>query len=156
MTKISRYLAILVLLLGAVGVVIGSAFISQGIVKQDLIRTEMQEEKVTYLLSPEEVAKGNVIDTEEEAQMVADKVKEDRHKIAATYNDLLQGGKYDPTNPKHLSYSQAINLENYLYLGVLAYGLTTVVLVSGIFMIVTGIALGGIGVVLLGLRAKRA
>jgi hypothetical protein len=145
-----------VLLLGAVGVVIGSAFISQGIVKQDLIRTEMQEEKVTYLLSPEEVAKGNVIDTEEEAQMVADKVKEDRHKIAATYNDLLQGGKYDPTNPKHLSYSQAINLENYLYLGVLAYGLTTVVLVSGIFMIVTGIALGGIGVVLLGLRAKRA
>jgi len=155
MTKISRYLAILVLVLGVVGVVMGSAFIYQSIAKQNLIRTQMREEKVTYLLPPEEVAKGNVIDTAEEAQMVADTIKGHRHQIAQTYDELLQGGKYDPTNPKHLTYTQAINLENYLYMGVLALGLTQVVLGSGIFMIVTGIALGGIGVVLFGLTRRK-
>jgi len=111
----------------------------------------MRAEKVTYLLPEEEVEKGNVIDTAEEAQKVADTVKEHRHQIAPTYNDLLKGGKYDPTNPQHLTYSQAINLENYLYLGVLALGLTQVALGSGIFMTVTGVALGATGVALLGL-----
>jgi len=155
MGRIGQYLAILVLVLGIIAFVMGAAFIYQGIAKQDLIRTQMRAEKVTYLLPEEEVAKGNVIDTAEEAQMVADTVKEHRHQIAPTYNDLLQGGKYDPTNPKHLTYSQAINLENYLYLGVLAYGLTTVVLASGAFMIVTGFALGTTGLVLLGLTKGR-
>ena len=149
MGRIGRYLAMLVLVLGIIAFVMGAAFIYQGIAKQDLIRTQMQAEKVTYLLPGEEVEKGNVIDTAKEAQMVADTVKEHRHQIASTYNDLLAGGQYDPTNPKHLTYSQAINLENYLYLGVLAYGLTTVVLASGAFMIVTGFALGTTGMVLL-------
>ena len=149
MGRIGRYLAVVVLVLGIIAFVMGAAFIYQGIAKQDLIRTQMQAEKVTYLLPGEEVEKGNVIDTAKEAQMVADTVKEHRHQIASTYNDLLAGGKYDPTNPKHLTYSQAINLENYLYLGVLAYGVTQVVLASGAFMIVTGIALGTTGGVLL-------
>jgi len=155
MGRISRYLAILVLALGVVGIVLGSVFIYQGISKTNMVQAAMREEKVTYLLPEEEIEKGNVIDTAKEAQMVADTVKEHRHQIAPTYNDLLQGGKYDPTNPKHLTYSQAINLENYLYLGVLAYGLTTVVLASGAFMIVTGFALGTTGLVLLGLTKGR-
>jgi len=155
MGRIGRYLAVVVLVLGIIAFVMGAAFIYQGIAKQDLIRTQMQAEKVTYLLPGEEVEKDNVIDTAKEAQMVADTVKEHRHQIASTYNDLLAGGQYDPTNPKHLTYSQAINLENYLYLGVLAYGLTTVVLASGAFMIVTGFALGTTGMVLLGLTRGR-
>jgi len=155
MGRIGRYLAVVVLVLGIIAFVMGAAFIYQGIAKQDLIRTQMQAEKVTYLLPGEEVEKGNVIDTAKEAQMVADTVKEHRHQIASTYNDLLAGGQYDPTNPKHLTYSQAINLENYLYLGVLAYGLTTVVLASGAFMIVTGFALGTTGMVLLGVTRGR-
>jgi hypothetical protein len=149
MKRISQYLAVAVLLLGVLGVVIGSVFIYQGVAKANMVTTAMKEEKVTYGLPEEEVAKGNVIDTVEEAQKIADTVKEHRHSIAPTYDALLAGGKYDPTNPKHLTYSQAINLENYLYLGVLALGLTTVVLGSGVFMIVTGLALGATGVVLL-------
>ena len=155
MERMGRYLSILVLVLGAIAFIIGAAFIYQGIAKQDLIRTQMQVEKVTYLLPEEEIQKGNVIDTAEEAQMVANTVKEHRHQIAPTYDDLLQGGRYDPTNPKHLTYSQAINLENYLYLGALAFGLSTVVLASGAFMIVTGVALGITGMVLLGLTRGR-
>jgi hypothetical protein len=68
----------------------------------------------------------------------------------------LAGGRYDPTNPAHLSYAQAINMENYLYLGVLAFGLTDVVLGSGVVMILTGVALGGIGVALRGLLKEKS
>ena len=155
MVRMSRYLAIVILLLGVVGILLGSMFIYQGIAKDNMVRAAMREEKVTYLLPPEEVAKGNVIDTADEAQMVANQVREHRHQIAPTYNDLLGDGRYDPTNLTHLTYSQAINLENYLYLGVLALGVTQIVLASGAFMIVTGIALGTTGMVLLGLTRGR-
>ena len=141
MTALVRHLWILVLVLGVVALAMGAVFVYQGMAKDNLIRETMRAEKVTYLLPPEEVAKGNVIDTAEEAQVVADTVKEHRHAIAPTYNDLLAGGKYDPTNPRHLTYSQAINLENYLYLGVLALGVTQIAIASGVFMVVTGLAL---------------
>ncbi len=109
----------------------------------------MQEEKVTFGI-PEAAAKaGDVIDTPEEAQAAADTIREHRHSIAPTYQDLLGGGKYDPTNPKHLTYSQAINMENYLYLSVLGFGVTTALAGVGAFMLLVGIAFGATGVVLL-------
>jgi len=147
--RTSRYLAVAVLLLGMVGVVLGIVFIAQGVAKTNMLREETRAEQVTYLLPDEEVAKGNVVDTAEEAEKVADTVREHRHQIAPTYEDLLAGGRFDPTNPQHLSYAQAMNMENYLYLAVAGFGLTNVVIASGVFMIVAGIALGGTGVVLL-------
>jgi len=54
-----------------------------------------------------------------------------------------------------LSYAQALNLENYLYLAVLGFGVTDIVLASGVFMIIMGIALGATGVTLFAL-ARRA
>ncbi|MFH0768377.1 MAG: hypothetical protein V1932_02260 [Chloroflexota bacterium] len=156
MTKASCYLAIIVLLLGILGVVIGGAFIYQGISKNNMVITAMRSENVTYGLPEEEIAKGNMIDTAAEAQQVADTIKGHRHAIAPTYIDLLaaSGGKYDPTNPKDLTYTQALNLENYLYMGVLALGVTQIVLGSGVFMVVTGVALIVVGLVLLQLPRK--
>ncbi len=150
MGSLTHGLAIMIILLGLVSIVIGGVFIYQSISKTDEVVTAMREEKVTYLLPEEEVEKGNVIDTAKEAQMVADTVKEHRHAIAPTYNDLMaaSGGKYDPTNPKDLTYTQALNLENYLYMGVLALGVTQIVMASGVFMVITGLALGGTGIVL--------
>jgi len=145
----SRYLARLVLLLGVVAFIMGLIFIAQGLVKNNLLTEAMQVEQVTYLLPEEEIAKGNIIDTSEEAEMVADTVREHRRNIAPTYEALLGEGQYDPTNPQHLSYAQALNMENYLYLAVLGFGLTTVVITSGAFMTITGIALGITGVMLL-------
>jgi len=80
----------------------------------------------------------------------ADVIKEHRHAIAPTYQDLLaaSGGKFDPTNPIDITYGQAINMENYLYLGVLAFGVAQIVIASGVFMLIMGIALLGIGLVL--------
>lgn len=148
MGRISRYLAIVVLLLGVVGIVIGAVFIGQGVTRNNQLKEAMQVEHVT--LGIEGAAEeGEVIDSLEEALVAGDTIREHRRGIAATYEDLLGGERYDPTNPEHLSYAQALNLENYLYLAAVAFGLTTVTMVSGVFMVIAGIALGVAGLMLL-------
>jgi uncharacterized membrane protein len=142
----SKKISIAVLFLGVVVIVIGIVYICQGISKERLVRDGMRDERVTYLLPREEVERGKVIDTAEEAQKVAETIKTHRRGIAITYDDLLKGGQYDPTNPQHAIYAQATNLENYLYMAVLAYGLTTTVVTSGVTFVIIGLSL-----VLLGL-----
>lgn len=154
MVHISRYLAMLVICLAVVSLVVGVVFIAQGATKQSWMKSQMSEEKVTYLLPKEEVEKGKVVDNTKDAQMVADTIREHRHQIAPTYDALLAGGKYDPTNPKHLTYSQAINMENYLYLAVLGFGVINVVMGTGAFMILISLALGATGVALLELSRR--
>ncbi len=118
------------------------------------MRGMMQAEKVTLGI-PEAAAKaGDVIDTAKEAQAAADIVRGHRHGIAPTYQELLGGRQYDPTNPKQLSYTQAVNLENYLYVGVLGFGVTTAITATGAFMILVGIAFGATGMVLLRLARR--
>ena len=154
MGRIARYLATMVLLLGVVGVVMGAVFVSLGVSKNNELKEAMRVEHVTLGIEEAEM-KGEAIDSLEEAKKGGDTIREHRRGIAATYEDLLGGERYDPTNPRQLSYAQALNMENYLYLAVVAFGLTQSVMASGAFMLVTGIALGGTGVVLLGL-ARRA
>jgi len=149
MGRISRYLAIIVLLVGVIGVVIGSVFIAQAIEKNNWMSEAMRIEHVTLGLDEAAVAKGEVVDTAKEAQFAGNVIREHRRNIASTYDELLGGGRFDPTNPKHLSYAQALNMENYLYLAVLGFGVTTVIIGAGVFMIITGLALGTTGVVLL-------
>jgi len=149
MVPISRYLAIVVMLLGVVGVVIGSVFIAQAIEKNNWMKEAMQVEKVTLGIEEAAAAKGEVVDSADEAQVAGDVIREHRRNIASTYDELLSGGRFDPLNLEHLSYAQALNMENYLYLAVLGFGVTTVIIGIGVFMIVTGFALGATGVVLL-------
>lgn len=150
--KVTRGLAILVLFLGVVAVVLGAAFIAQGVAKDNLLVTAMQQEKITLGIPTDKLGAGEVIDSAKEAEIAGDTVREHRHGIAPTYGDLLGEGKFDPTNPLHLTYAQAMNLENYLYLAVLGFGVTQVVIGSGTFMVITGLALGGTGVALYRLR----
>ena len=154
MGRIGRYLAIMVMLLAVVSVVVGAIFIYQAVEKESWMKEAMQVEKVTLGLDEAAVTQGNVIDTAEEAQAAGDILREHRRGIAATYDELLAGERYDPTNPKHLSYAQALNMENYLYLAILGFGVTTVIIGVGVFMIIMGIGLGGTGVVLLGLARR--
>jgi len=137
-----------VLLLGVVAIVLGGVFIGQGISKNNLLTQAMRTEQITLGVPSEELAEGEVIDSASEAQIAGDTVREHRHGIAPTYGDLLAGKKFDATNPTQLTYAQALNLENYLYLAVLGFGLVQAVLASGAFMVLTGIALGGTGLVL--------
>lgn len=145
-----RKLAIIVSLIGLVSIVIGAIFIGQGISKQMWITETMRQEKVTLGLTEEQIAQGDVVDNAIEVQAAADKVREDRHKIAPTYEDLIaaSGGRYDPTNPRHLSYTQALNLENYLYMAVLSFGVIQETMGIGAALIIIGVALGGTGIAL--------
>ncbi len=142
-------LSILVIVLGIVSIAIGGIFLQQAFAKNDLLVTAMQQEQITLGIPSEQLAEGEVIDTAKEAEIAGDTVREHRHSIAPTYGDLLGGKQYDPTNLEQLTYAQALNLENYLYLAVLGFGVTQIAMGAGAFMVVTGIALGVAGVVLL-------
>ena len=137
----SRILSLFVILIGVVALVVGGIFIWQSMAKNDLLVTAMQQEQITLGIEGEELGVGEYIDTAAEAEIAGDIVREHRHGIAPTYGDLLGGERYDPTDTTQLTYAQALNLENYLYLAVLGFGVTQIALGAGAFMVVTGIAL---------------
>ena len=141
----TRGLAVLIMVLGLVAIVIGGVFVGQGFAKNNLIVDRMEIEQVTLALDPDNPDEYTLVTDITSAQEAADIIAEHRRNIAPTYQELLGDGRYDPTNPAHLSYAQAMNLENYLYLAVAAFGLVQVALASGAFMIVTGVALIGTG-----------
>ena len=138
--------AIAVLILGLVAVVFGAVFIGLGMAKNNQLVGAMQQEQV--MLSLKEGAPPTLIDNMAKAQAAGDLIREHRRGIAPTYQDLLGEGRFDPTNPEQLTYAQAMNMENYLYLAAVGFGLIQSVMASGVFMVITGIALGGTGVVL--------
>ncbi|UCC59512.1 MAG: hypothetical protein JSV02_07080 [Dehalococcoidia bacterium] len=150
MGYIKQYMPLsrIVMIMAVAVLVMGSVFIYQGVTKADWMRDAMRLEQVTVGLSDEAIANGNVVDTASEAQAAGDTIREHRRGIAETYNELLGEGRYDPTNPEHLTYAQALNMENYLYLGVLGFGVTDIAIAAGVFMILTGVALGATSIAL--------
>jgi hypothetical protein len=144
-----KALSYLVIFLGIVSIVIGGIFIGQAFAKDDLLVKAMQQEQITLGIPSDELAEGEVIDSAKEAEIAGDTVRGHRHSIAPTYGDLLGGAQYDPTNLDQLRYAQALNLENYLYLAVLGFGVTQIAMGAGAFMVITGVALGVTGAVLL-------
>jgi hypothetical protein len=147
-----RLWPIIMLILGAAGVVMGVVFIYQGVTKSNLLTEAMGEEKINLDFVPG-IPKGEIIDTAQKAMLAGDTIREHRRKIAPTYEALLGGRKFNPANPKDLIYAQALNMENYLYLAVVGFGLTQVAMASGVFMMIMGIAIGGTGITLYNLRS---
>jgi hypothetical protein len=154
MSRANRYLAILVLIIGLAGIGIGIGFVVEARIQSNWMKKAMREEQITLGLSDDAIANGEVVDTAAEAQKAADTIREHRHDNFGTYNEVTGGQNFNPEDPKQVTYMQALNLENYLYLGVMGFGLTTVVLGIGVFMIIVGIALGACGLVML--RPARA
>jgi len=143
-----KTISIVVALLGIAAIVIGAVFVGLGMSRNNELVQAMRQEKVALGIEQSDAQAGQVIDSLGEALKAGDTIREHRRSIAPSYSDLLAGGQYDPTNPRQLTYSQAMNLENYLYLAVVAFGLTQAVMGSGAFMVLTGLALVGTGVVL--------
>jgi hypothetical protein len=134
-----RYLGLAVIVLGVIGLAMGIVFVQQGFAQEAWLVQAMKQEQITL------PGTNTIVDNSKLALEAGDIVREDRRQIAPTYGDLLGGGKFDPTNPKDLSYAQAMNIENYLYLAVTAFGVFTVVKTTGAFMVVAGLALGATG-----------
>ena len=127
--------------------IMGAAFIIQGALKYEYLQDNMQLEKITLFFIPD-VPKDEIVDTPKEALEAGDTIREHRRTIAPTYGDLLGGKKYNPNDPRQLTYAQALNLENYLYLAYVGFGITQIVILIGIFMIIMGVAVGGTGITL--------
>lgn len=144
-----KTLGLVVTLLALIAVVIGIVFVFQGISKNNLIVNRMNVERVTLAVDPAHPDQYTAINNATDAQKAADTIAEHRRAIAPTYQELLNGGRFDSTNSTHLTYAQAMNLENYLYMAVTAFGLVQVVIANGVFMIIVGLALGIIGLVLI-------
>jgi len=148
MSTATKYLWIMVLALAVVAFALGTVFIVQGVEKSNWMKEAIRLEKVTIGIDESAAAQGDVVDSLNEAQHAGDTIREHRRAIAPTYEDLLAGERFDPTIPEHLTYAQAMNLENYLYVAVLGFGVTQMLIGSGVFMLVMGIALGVIGLAL--------
>lgn len=145
MINVSRKLGMVVLLLGIVALVIGVVFIGQGIVKNNMITQAMQMEKITYGGS-EEIE--GFIDTATEAQLMATTLMEHRMEDYGIYSEL------DREDPGRAAILNAMTMENSLNLAQLGYGVVTVVIVSGIFMVIMGIAVSSTGLALYRLGGK--
>lgn len=154
MARMSRTISLVIAILGLAAIVIGAVFVFEGISKDNLIVDRMKVEKVTLALDPNNPNQFTQIRNAADAKNAADTIAEHRRAIAPTYQDLLGNGQFDPTNTRHLTYAQAMNLENYLYLAVTAFGLVQVVMAAGAFMIVTGVALGLTGLMLFRIPVK--
>jgi hypothetical protein len=148
MSSIKRTISLVISILGILGIIIGAIFVFQGFDKQNLIVDRMKIEKVTLAVDPNNPSQLTFVNSADDAQKAADTIASHRRAIAPTYQDLLGTGKFDPTKPLQLTYAQAMNLENYLYMAVMAFGLVQVVLAAGAFMILTGAALVLTGLVL--------
>lgn len=144
-----KNLGMVVIVLALVAIVIGGVFIGQGLAKNKLIVDRMNVEKVSLALDPNNPSLYTAINNAADAQKAADTIATHRRGIAPTYQDLLGGEKFDATKPLQLTYAQAMNLENYLYMAVTAFGLVQVVIANGAFMVIVGLALGCVGLVLM-------
>jgi hypothetical protein len=122
--------------------------------KNNQISTYLRAEKVTLGLSAGDVAKGKVVDSLSTAQAAAEMLTKHRLSIAPTYNDLLAGGKFDPTNVTEATYAQAMNLQTNIYTAVLAFGLAQSIMADGAFMLATGAAFVIVSIVLFKLAKK--
>ena len=150
MTRIRQYspISMVVMIVAVIALVMGIFFVVQGVTKADWMKGAMQQEQITLGLDETAVTNGEVVDSAAEAQAAGDMIREHRRQIAPTYDELLAGGRFNASSPEQLTYAQALNMENYLYLGVLGFGVTDMVIASGAFMIATGIAFSAIAIAL--------
>lgn len=147
MKKWGKIIAAAVVIVGVVNLAVGVTFIVIGADKHAYLTSAMETEQITLGVPDDRISQGEVIDTMGEAQTAGDIVRSHRHEIAPTYGALLGGERYDPADPTQLTYAQAMNIENYLYLAVASFGLTYMSIGMGVALLLGGLALIAIAVV---------
>ncbi len=154
--RMNKSVGVVVVALGLAAIAMGGVFIQQGVSKNDYIKDQMRQEQVTLGIGTDRqpANPGNYVDSRQEAMAAASLLQEHRAGIAPTYSALLNGGRFDPANPQHLLYAQALNLEEYLFLSALGFGTAQIVIVLGGFMLLTGTALGASGIVVVRLATR--
>lgn len=114
----------------------GSVFIYQGLNANDMLIKALAAEKVTYAAEDAKGAIKDVIDSPDEVVVMSNILREHRVKDYGYYSQLKRD------DPKRDQILKAITMETSLNLAQLGFGLATVVMVTGAFMVVMGAALG--------------
>jgi hypothetical protein len=150
MVRKTKLLAMLVVVLGIVGILAGGAFIGLAVQKNNMVTDMLRQQQITTGLTKEQIAAGQVVDTPAEVQAAADTIAAHLKSMAPTYTALMAsgGGKFDPTNPQQLSYGQGMNIANSLNLVVLGYGVIQETMGTGAILIVLGLGITVAGALL--------
>jgi len=139
-------LTIAIIVLAVVVIVAGAVSIGLGHTNATDVADRLKQEKVSLQVFDETAPADAVVTNAVQAREAADILNEHRKGIAPTYSDLLGGKRFDPTNPKQLTYMAGMQLEGQMNLAALAFGLTTVLTFFGAVLIVIGVVLLIIGV----------
>lgn len=141
-----RFAALGVIIVGVVSLVLGIVFIVQATATSTKIREGLQDENVTLGLPAEDeegYIAGNVVDTTAELEAAQDILLEHMRDSYGTYGDTGRG------SPERTSYLDGLTLMNSMYVATMGYGVSTLIIGVGVFMIIVGIALGATGALIL-------
>jgi hypothetical protein len=149
----SKNIGTVVLLLGLVCLVIGGIFIWQSIDVKSSVVNQMKIMNESYGGDPEYItADGEIIlypkkidgiiDTQWEAKYVADTL------MAHRLTDYAPFTQMERDDPARATVIQGMTMETALTAAQMGFGISTMALGIGVFMAVTGLALGATGLVL--------
>jgi predicted negative regulator of RcsB-dependent stress response len=154
MKKYAGFCGVVLIIFALIAIIVGGIFTWQGLSKTQQIKAQAVIENVQVGLSEDQIKAGEVVDTIPEFENAANTITEHKMGIAKTYKEALDGKKYDPTNPKQLTYAQAMNLENALRIGMISSGLALTMIGHGLFYIMTGVAFLLVGIYMI-MRSKQ-
>jgi hypothetical protein len=154
-----RLVSMLIVVLGIVSLAVGGVFIGLAIQKNSFVVSSLREQKITLGLTKDQVAKGELVDTSDEALVAANTLATHLKSIAPTFGALTAAnpsGKFDPTVASNLTYGQGLTMETSLNLVVLSFGVIQATMATGAALIIIGIAVGATGIVLFKVGKKTA
>jgi len=136
-------IGLFVFIVGIVCLVIGSVFVWQAMDVKAKIQTGLADEMITTGL-PAEGEEGydpnnTCVDTAAEAQAAHDLILSHMRADPGRYGDTERG------SAEREQYVDGITLRNSLMIANMGFGVSTIALGVGIFMLITGIALSGTG-----------
>lgn len=146
-----RYLSLVIAVMGIGILLVGAAFIGMGVIKNNYVVSQLRAQNITLGLTKDQIAQGQLVDSAATAQNAANTLTEHLNSISPSYNALMaanKSGKYDPTNPNDLTYTQGLNMQNSFDIAVLGFGVIQETMATGAAMIVLGLAVGATGFVL--------
>ncbi len=139
MKRLRTYGAVFVVVLGIVSIAVGAVFIVQGLGTKQFIVNGLRAEKVTLGIEEGAAKNGEVVDTLDEAKIAAATLTQHLRDRYGTYADTKQG------SPERETYVQGLTLLNSMNEAVMGLGTVTMVIVSGVLLILMGLATGTVG-----------
>mgnify|MGYP005863901761 CR=1 FL=1 len=140
--KSAKVAAIVLAVFAVISLVFGAVFIYQGVNANKMLVDLLAFEKVKYEAPDAKGAISGVIDTREETVAMSRILKEHRIANYGFYAELKRD------DPKRVEILKAITMGNSLNLATLGFGVATVIIVTGVFMIVMALALGTVAFVI--------